>query len=238
MATFTHIKLEDTTLRRMGKFSKKTRNGQTFMSIKFSNATVGPVTKQDNNNSITAVTRSQAVIMHNNTNSTLSQAVIRPNNNTGTQSSLSQNSIIAAAVQQSNSITAAAIKASLNPSRSMQVQIQGICCQSCNFQATDLSLLERHFKLTHKIESLLSIKECFIPLAHVNQFTTPHLENQENNNDIDMDDPKEGHDLNLKFCSHCEKSFMNGRSLKFHIKSAHTKSSKRLFLYKMPHFTR
>ena len=236
MATFTHIKLEDTTLRRMGQFSKKTRNGQTFMSIKFSNAKVGPMTKQDNNNSITAVTRSQAVTRPNNTNSTLSQAVIRTNNATGTQSSNQNSSITAAASQESDRITAAAIKASLNPSRSMQVQIQGICCQSCNFQATDLSLLERHFKLSHKIESLLSIKECFIPLAHVNQFSTPHLENQENNNDIN--DPEEGLSLNLKFCSHCQKSFMNERSLKFHIKSAHTRFSKRLFVYKMPHFTR
>ena len=237
MATFTHIKLEDTTLRRMVQFSKKTRNGQTFMSIKFSNAKVGPMTKQDNNNSITAVTRSQAVTRPNNTNSTLSQAVISTNNATGTQSSLNQNSsITAAAFKESDRITAAAIKASLNPSRSMQVQIQGICCQSCNFQATDLSLLERHFKLSHKIESLLSIKECFFPLAHVNQFSTPHLENQENNNDIN--DPEEGLSLNLKFCSHCQKSFMNERSLKFHIKSAHTRFSKRLFVYKMPHFTR
>ena len=65
---------------------------------------------------------------------------------------------------------------------------------------------------------------------------TPVATMQHNNNDSKIGDSKEDDYSNLKSCSQCKKYFKNGRSLKFHIKSAHTRTTKKLFQYRMQDF--
>ena len=137
MATYTKIKHEDTTtFHRIDQITKNTKNGQRFMSIKFSEATADLETKQYNSNSISE---------------TQSPAVFRPN----------------------NSLTAAA-----TPSATMKL----------------------------------------------------------NNNDSKIGNSKEDDCSPSNSCSKCKKSFMNGRSLKFHVKSAHSATPKKLFQYRMQEF--